>query len=508
MFLDQSTSPAIIAHGISILYHEDILNIIYLLRDNSAETIMKVLKYYFPEVGNFELEEVKKLKKSANLSDQKEENVDYIIENQKVVIIDRTTGYKKPNSRWQNCVHEFVEIKEGIEVKKPQISTCSITQCTFFNMYKSITGLSGTLGNFKDEQILKKAYKINLFRVPRNLPSKIPIYHRERPSDPFDLYTILLEEILEISNNNRPVLVIFNTIKQVEEFFIVTNYDRNKCGIIQGTNPEEDRKSILIAGNNKQITIATAAAGRGMDIKLDNISLKNGGLHVIIPYCMENNRVLEQCIGRCGRQGQPGSSTLYVSDDDFYYETKDFDEKFENLLKLQNKFANYIKNNWKWLYDYNNYNSADVEYPFNISIENMIELTLNRIHKKKIDFCSSYYDMILKAWGIFYSRVEQNLDKYKTYAIMEKEFDKKFMKKLNFWIPEKCNSLNEAISNITKELQKKIDMGEILLAGLDIASLIISVCFPQFAPIVTIENIVIQNGRRIYKKLKNREKIN
>ena len=189
-----------------------------------------------------------------------------------------------------------------------------------------------------------------------------------------------------------------------------------------------------------------------MDIKLDNISLKNGGLHVIIPYCMENNRVLEQCIGRCGRQGQPGSSTLYVSDDDFYYETKDFDEKFENLLKLQNKFANYIKNNWKWLYDYNNYNSADVEYPFNISIENMIELTLNRIHKKKIDFCSSYYDMILKAWGIFYSRVEQNLDKYKTYAIMEKEFDKKFMKKLNFWIPEKCNSLNEAISHITKEL--------------------------------------------------------
>ena len=75
------------------------------------------------------------------------------------------------------------------------------------------------------------------------------------------------------------------------------------------------------------------------------------------------------------------------------------------------------------------------------------------------------------------------------------------MKKLNFWIPEKCNSLNEAISNITKELQKKIDIGEILLAGLNIASLIICV-------IVTIANIVIQNGSRIYKKLKNREKIN
>ena len=106
-----------------------------------------------------------------------------------------------------------MEIKEGIEVKKPQISTCSITQCTFFNIYINITGLSGTLGDFKDEQILKKAYKINLFRVPRNLPPKIPIYHRERPLDPFDLYSILLEEILEISNNHHPFLAIFNIIK-------------------------------------------------------------------------------------------------------------------------------------------------------------------------------------------------------------------------------------------------------------------------------------------------------
>ena len=87
---------------------------------------------------------------------------------------------------------------------------------------------------------------------------------------------------------------------------------------------------------------AGAAAGRGMDIKLDEVSLKSGGLHVIIPYSMENNRVLEQCIGRCGRQGQPGSATLYVRDDDPCYATKDFDNKFEALLRLQNQFADYI----------------------------------------------------------------------------------------------------------------------------------------------------------------------
>jgi preprotein translocase subunit SecA len=124
MFLDQSTSPAIIAYGVSILYHKDILEIIYLLKDNDVNDIIKVLKYYFPEGIDFPENEILKLKKSAISAERHEKNVDYIIENNKIIILDRTTGYKKPGSRWQNCIHEFVEIKEGIEVKKPQISTC------------------------------------------------------------------------------------------------------------------------------------------------------------------------------------------------------------------------------------------------------------------------------------------------------------------------------------------------------------------------------------------------
>ena len=170
--------------------------------------------------------------------------MDYIVENNKVIIVDRTTGYKKPGSRWQNCIHEFIEIKEGVEVESPSISTCSITQCTFFNMYKSITGLSGTLGGDTDEKILKSAYKINLFRVPRNLPSKVPIRKRERPEDPFDLYDLITEEILEITQQNRPVLVIFDTIRQVEEFISreKINFNENKLGTIKGINPQEDRE--------------------------------------------------------------------------------------------------------------------------------------------------------------------------------------------------------------------------------------------------------------------------
>ncbi len=515
MFLDQSTSPAIIAQGIKVLYHRDILEIIYLLRENEVENIQKVLKYYFPEIGNFDAREIKKLKNSAMIADRKEENVDYIIENNKIIIIDRTTGYKKLNSRWQNCIHEFCEIKENMEVKSPQISFCSITQCTFFNMYKSITGLTGTLGDSNDELILKNAYKINLFRVPRNLPSKIPIEKRERPYDPIDLYQILYEEIIGISNNNRPVLVIFNTIKQLENFFLLTPLKKDECGIIAGTNPDEDRKSISNAGEKGHITIATAAAGRGMDIKLDEVSLKSGGLHVIIPYSMENNRVLEQCIGRCGRQGQPGSATLYVRDDDPCYATKDFDNKFEALLRLQNQFADYIKNNWNWLFNNDGYYSVDVEYPFNISIEDMIHLSFDKIHKemknKKFDedTLSSYYlNLIIRAWGFFYNKVEENLDDYSSYNDMQNDFNENFLKKINIWIPQNCKSIKEASDIISEKFKKKFDLGEILIAGLNILELVVTVCFPEIAPIIAVANIVIQGGLRVYKKLQNKEKIN
>ena len=517
MFLDQSCSPAIIAYGISILYHKDILSIIYLLKDNNVEDIIKVLKYYFPEGIEFDKNEIFKLKKSAISAERHEINVDYIVENNKVIIVDRTTGYKKPGSRWQNCIHEFIEIKEGVEVESPSISTCSITQCTFFNMYKSITGLSGTLGGDTDEKILKSAYKINLFRVPRNLPSKVPIRKRERPEDPFDLYDLITEEILEITQQNRPVLVIFDTIRQVEEFISreKINFNENKLGTIKGINPQEDREVIQKAGISSKITIATAAAGRGMDIKLDKTSLENGGLHVIIPYSMKNERVFWQCVGRCGRQGQPGSCTEYTSDDDCYYKTRDFDPKFENLLKLQNKFSDYLKNNWKWLFFYPKCASVKVDYTFNISVEKMLVLTtkcippLDPMEQNFVQKLTSYYlDMIMKAWGIFYSRVEQNLENYNSYKQMNDDYENNFMKKLNEWIPKNCNSVYDAFFSIEAEKLKRIDWLQLLMNGLDIVECVVCLCFPASAHIVVIANVTLKGGVRIYKRLKAHEKIN
>lgn len=144
MLLDQSSSPAIVYSGIDIKYYSDIMQIIYYNRDKSLEEIMDLLSIFFRDEISIEKSKIIRLLKSANIASKKEEKVDYVIskekegnkEESKVQIIDHTTGYIKPGSRWSSSIHEFIEIKEKVKIEDLSVSTCSITQCTFFNMCK------------------------------------------------------------------------------------------------------------------------------------------------------------------------------------------------------------------------------------------------------------------------------------------------------------------------------------------------------------------------------------
>ena len=135
MFLDQASSPAIIANSFPIKFSDDILEIVYIMQNYNLIDIKNTLQYYFPEdIANFTDKEIKKLKNAALIASKYEYKVDYIIENNEIVIIDKTTGYKKLGTRWQNFIHEMVEIKERLKIKSNQLSFCSITQSMFFNL--------------------------------------------------------------------------------------------------------------------------------------------------------------------------------------------------------------------------------------------------------------------------------------------------------------------------------------------------------------------------------------
>ena len=155
------------------------------------------------------------------------------------------------------------------------------------------------------------------------------------------------------------------------------------CGIIKGIDPEAERKVVENAGKPDSITIATLAAGRGMDIKLDEKAKLNGGLHVIIPYLMPNIRCLEQAIGRSGRQGQPGTATVYVDQDDKYELSIEFHETYNHLNKLQTIFSQYLRENYSWIYEYPVKYPIIEEYNFGMTIKELIERLKNIVNKRK-----------------------------------------------------------------------------------------------------------------------------
>jgi hypothetical protein len=518
MFLDQASSPAIIASSFPTVFSSDILEVIFIMQNQNVDEIMKVLNYYFNGVANFTESLVNLLKKAALIATEYEYNVDYIIENNEVIIIDKTTGYKKIGSRWSNYIHEMVEIKEKIKVHEPQVSFCSITQYMFFNQYDKIIGVTGTLGDLNDQQILQENYSVYLFKIPRNIPPRKPIYYKNRPNNKEKLYLTLQKEIYEFSNKGRPVLVILDSPKHVEEF---SNYISN-CKKIQGLNAKEDKEAIEKAGESSSITIATSAAGRGMDIKPSKESLKNGGLHVIIPFNMPNKRVLEQAIGRSARQGQPGSATVYQSANDRYYKTPQFKQVYINLMKLQNLFSLHIRTNWGWIYDYPIVYGLDyLKIPFGVKMSDLLILYSKGISEYIIEkesekitkedkihiYCNLFNQMIFKSWGLFYSEIDKNINKYSDYDKCYNEYQL-YLNELHVWMKNTPNtSIDDQISFFQNLISIQINWDKIIINGIKIASLMCCIIFPDLTPIMSIAGNLLTDGLEIYNKLSKNEPI-
>ena len=511
MFIDQSTSPAVIGKNYPISFSNDILEIVFILQNQSIQDIKKVLEYYFPEnIANFDDDKILMLKNAALKASRLEKDVDYIIEKEEIIILDQTTGYKKPGQKWENFLHEMVEIKECLPLKETLMSFCSVTQNLFFNLYKEIIGVTGTIGEYSDENLLKEIYNINIFKVPRNIPPRKPIYYKKRAPDISGLYEQLYFEIIENRNEGRPILVIFDSPKRVNEFIVYLLQFNIECLTIQGINGKDDNENLKKAGEFRQITIATSAAGRGMDIKLSKESLKAGGLHVIIPFKMPNKRVLDQAIGRSARQGQPGSSTVYYSENDKFYSTPVFNPTYSNLLKLQNKFDEYLKKSYSWLFSYDHiYKLDNVSFNFGIDINKILSISEVAIKEKKIKpneenakqlYSNYFYDMILNAWCFFYSNIETN--KIEDIEECNQRYNK-LLEKIQCYIP-KDNSLD----NIIDIYKPKKNIIKYVIEGLEITAFICSFIFPEIAPAIIIGNTILTGGLKIYNKLSQGEKVN
>ena len=260
-------------------------------------------------------------------------NRQYVVRDGEIVIVDEFTGRLAEGRKWRDGIHQAIEAKENIEVTVPAGRAARITVQDLFHRYRSLAGMTGTAATSARE--LTKIYKTPVVLVPTNRPPR-----RQRLSDRvygtmLEKFRAIVEETVEMHRLGRPVLIGTRSIDKS----VILSQMLGEAGIEhQVLNANEIAREAEIvgeAGRLGKVTVATNMAGRGTDIKIADEVRELGGMHVICTELHDAARIDRQLIGRCGRQGDPGSFRQYLSLDDDILRNGLGMRKYEQLKKLE-----------------------------------------------------------------------------------------------------------------------------------------------------------------------------
>ena len=243
-----------------------------------------------------------------------EKDVDYIIDGGEVKIVDEQTGRIMEGRRWSDGLHQAVEAKENVKVEGATQTFATITLQNYFRMYHKLSGMTGTAETEAGE--FWNIYKLDVVVIPTNKPiarndMNDRIYRTKR-----EKYNAVIEEIVEMVNQGRPVLVGTTSVEISELLSRMLTLRKIKHNVLNAKLHQQEAQVVAEAGRAGVVTIATNMAGRGTDIKLTPEVKEAGGLAIIGTERHESRRVDRQLRGRAGRQGDPGSSVFYVSLED------------------------------------------------------------------------------------------------------------------------------------------------------------------------------------------------
>lgn len=243
-----------------------------------------------------------------------EKDIDYIVQDQKIVIIDENTGRPQPGRRFSDGLHQAIEAKEEVAIQGETQTYATITLQNYFRMYDRIAGMTGTAMTEANE--FKEIYKLEVLEIPTyracaRVDSDDEIYMTER-----EKYIALLKEIKIVHEQGRPILIGTESVEVSEKLARILKQNKLEYTILNAKNHAHEAEIIADAGKKSAITLATNMAGRGTDIKLKEGVREVGGLHVIGTTRHQSRRIDRQLRGRSGRLGDPGSSKFFVSFED------------------------------------------------------------------------------------------------------------------------------------------------------------------------------------------------
>jgi preprotein translocase subunit SecA len=243
-----------------------------------------------------------------------EKDVQYVIEENKVVIVDEYTGRKMPGRRWSDGLHQAVEAKEGVQIDRETQTLATITIQNYFRLYQKLAGMTGTAETEAAE--FHDIYKLDVNMIPTNRPivrkdANDRIYKTRR-----EKYNAVINEIRECHARQQPVLVGTVSVEASELLSRMLKREKIPHNVLNAKFHMQEAEIVQRAGQPGTVTISTNMAGRGTDIKLGEGVADRGGLYVLGTERHEARRIDRQLRGRCARQGDPGASRFYVSFED------------------------------------------------------------------------------------------------------------------------------------------------------------------------------------------------
>lgn len=241
-------------------------------------------------------------------------DIDYVVQDEQVLIVDQFTGRIMDGRRYSDGLHQAIEAKEGVPIEDESKTMATITFQNFFRMYKKLAGMTGTAKT--EEEEFREIYNIQVIQIPTNRP-----VIRDDRSDLLyptldSKFRAVVQDIKERHRKGQPILVGTVAVETSELLSHMLNEERIPHEVLNAKNHFKEAEIVLNAGQKGAVTIATNMAGRGTDIKLGLGVAEVGGLAVIGTERHESRRIDNQLRGRSGRQGDPGVSQFYLSLED------------------------------------------------------------------------------------------------------------------------------------------------------------------------------------------------
>ena len=241
-------------------------------------------------------------------------DVEYVVQDNKVIIVDQHTGRLMPGRRWSDGLHQAVEAKEGVAIERETQTLATITIQNYFRLYQKLAGMTGTAETEASE--FYDIYKLGVMTIPTNKPnirkdSDDSVYKTRR-----EKFNAVVSEIKALHLQGRPILVGTVSVETSEMLSRMLKKEGLIHSVLNAKYHQQEAEIVARAGQRGGITIATNMAGRGTDIKLGEGVPAVGGLHVLGTERHESRRIDRQLRGRCSRQGDPGSSHFFISLED------------------------------------------------------------------------------------------------------------------------------------------------------------------------------------------------